>query len=129
MYSPTEHPSLSLANSPDEAIRITHRMAVTSGKGQLSPHGRLRAEIQNNSPSKNEEVAQEWTNALCLIFSKDMRETSRKVLGDEYDFAHMGASAMYQKHTPSAKRLAAWLEVAPDTLVNYAQALVRYGYV
>ena len=129
MYRRVDFPPLTLSKNPDEAIRITGRMAMASGLRQKSPQDRLRAEMLNNSTSKNEEVAQQWTDALRLIFSEDMRETSRRVLGSEYEFAYMGASAMYQNHPPSAYRIAVWLDVAPDTLVNYAQALVRYGYI
>ena len=125
MYRRIDYPSLLLSKNPDEAVRITRLMASRS----KAPHDRLRAELLKNTPAQNEVTAQQWTDALQMIFSRDMRETSQKVLGAEYDFAEMGATAMYQHYPPSAYRLAVWLDVACDTIVHYAYAVVRYGHV
>ena len=129
MYRRIDYPSSLLSKNPDEAVRITRLVTARGQRGGLSPHGRLRAELLKNTPAQNQATAQQWSDALRMIFSKDMRETSRKVLGTEYDFAEMGATAMYQHHPPSAYRLAVWLDVACDTVVYYAYALVRYGHV
>ena len=129
MYRRIGYSSLLLSKNPDEAVRFTRLVAARGQRGGMSPHGRLRAELLKNTPAQNEATARQWTDALRMIFSRDMRETSRKVLGTEYDFAEMVATAMYQHHPPSAYRLAVWLDVAPNVLVNYTHALVCHGYV
>jgi len=123
---PIGFPPLSLAKNPDEAIRITNLVAKAGG---AYPADKIRVMLRECSVLRNKEMATQWGDALRLIFSKDMRNTSRKVLQDEYEYASMAAGPMYEPPGPSVYRLGILLDVAPNILVNYTHALVCHGYV
>ena len=149
---PIDFPPLSLARNPDEAIRIT-RLAAEAGGAY--PADKIHMMLRECSVPRNRELATQWGDALRLmfskdmrntsrkvlqdeyelgdalrlIFSKDMRNTSRKVLRDEYEYASMAAGPMYEPPGPSVYRLGILLDVAPNILVNYTHALVCRGYV
>ena len=123
---PIGFPPLSLAKNPDEAIRITNLVAEAGG---AYPADKIRVMLRECSVPRNKEMAAQWGDALRLIFSKDMRGTSRKVLQDEYEYASMAAGPMYEPPGPSVYRLGILLDVAPNVLVNYTHALVCHGYI
>ena len=108
---PIGFPPLSLAKNPDEAIRIT-RLAAEAGGAY--PADKIHRMLRECSVPRNRELATQWGDALRLMFSKDMRNTSRKVLQDEYEYSSMAAGPMYEPPGPSVYRLGILLDVAPN---------------
>lgn len=112
-----------LITTPSELHRIT--LAMTSGNKR--PADRVRAQLDTNSPEQNTQMAQQWAEILKLIFSKETRDTSKRILQDDYDFAAISAEPMYKAREPTAHTLKLLLDVAPEPLINYVIALTRYG--